>query len=85
MFWGCQVLLGSHSGLVREVEVEPSREPGVADSFTVAGRLSIYYLQILEIWSPEPGLNQRHPVYKTGALPTELSGPLVFQFIKGNT
>ena len=26
-------------------------------------------------WSPEPGLNQRHPVYKTGALPTELSGP----------
>ena len=27
-------------------------------------------------WSPEPGLNQRHPVYKTGALPTELSGPL---------
>src|SRR5260370_18485462 len=24
--------------------------------------------------SPEPGLNQRHPVYKTGALPTELSG-----------
>ncbi len=27
-----------------------------------------------EDWSPEPGLNQRHPVYKTGALPTELSG-----------
>ena len=25
-------------------------------------------------WSPEPGLNQRHPVYKTGALPTELTG-----------
>jgi hypothetical protein len=22
-----------------------------------------------------PGLNQRHPVYKTGALPTELTGP----------
>jgi uncharacterized SAM-binding protein YcdF (DUF218 family) len=30
--------------------------------------------QQLQWWSPEPGLNQRHPVYKTGALPTELSG-----------
>jgi hypothetical protein len=29
-------------------------------------------------WSPEPGLNQRHPVYKTGALPTELSGLLCY-------
>ena len=28
-----------------------------------------------EKWSPVPGLNQRHPVYKTGALPTELTGP----------
>jgi hypothetical protein len=27
-----------------------------------------------KIWSPVPGLNQRHPVYKTGALPTELTG-----------
>lgn len=26
------------------------------------------------MWSPVPGLNQRHPVYKTGALPTELTG-----------
>jgi hypothetical protein len=28
-------------------------------------------------WSPVPGLNQRHPVYKTGALPTELTGRLL--------
>jgi hypothetical protein len=27
-----------------------------------------------EKWSPRTGLNRRQPVYKTGALPTELQG-----------